>query len=130
LKLGRPDEALSVLTVVRERRDTWPEAALAASIYYALGRYEPAVRMAQKAKAEMQREYLSNPKMGGVVLTLAAAEGRLGRLPRAKAALADFNAAVPGIDTIPAIKKWMHPAADLAGYEPLYEGLRLVGIPD
>ena len=45
-------------------------------------------------------------------------------------ALADFNAAVPGVDTIPAIKKWMHPVADLAGYEPFYEGLRLAGVAD
>lgn len=29
-----------------------------------------------------------------------------------------------------AIKKWMHPAADLAGYEPLFEGLRLAGVSD
>jgi len=47
-----------------------------------------------------------------------------------KEALTDFKAAVPGVDTIPAIKKWMHPAADLAGYEPLYDGLRLAGVPD
>ena len=45
-------------------------------------------------------------------------------------ALADFNAAVPGVDTIPAIKKWMHLGAELAGYDPLYEGLRLAGVGD
>jgi hypothetical protein len=65
-----------------------------------------------------------------VSLTLIAAEGRLGRLPRAKAALADFKAAVPDVDTISAMKQWMHPAADLAGYEPLFAGLRLAGVGD
>jgi adenylate cyclase len=128
LKLGRPQEALAVQNVVRDRRDHWSVAATLAAIHYELGQYEQAAEFAQKAKAEMRREELANPKMGPVVLTLAAAEARLGRLPRAKMALADFNAAVPGIDTMPAIRKWMHPSADLAGYEPLYEGLRLAGV--
>jgi hypothetical protein len=61
---------------------------------------------------------------------LVAAEARLGRLSRAKAAMADFNAAVPTARTMSAIKKWMHPGADLADYEPLFEGLRLAGVPD
>jgi hypothetical protein len=26
------------------------------------------------------------------------------------------------------IKKWMHPSADLADFEPLYDGLRLAGV--
>jgi hypothetical protein len=63
-------------------------------------------------------------------LTLVAAEARLGHLSRAKAALADFNAAAPGVQTVSAIKKWMHPGAELAGYEPLFEGLRLAGVPE
>jgi hypothetical protein len=54
----------------------------------------------------------------------------MGRLSRAKVALADFNAAMPGITTIAAIRKWMHPGAELAGYEPLFDGLRLAGVPD
>ena len=101
-----------------------------AAIHYELGQYEQAAQSAQKAKAEMRREELSNPRFGAVGLTLIAAEGRLGREPRAKAALADFNAAVPGVDTISSMKKWIHPAADLAGYEPLYEGLRMAGVAD
>jgi len=63
-------------------------------------------------------------------LTLVAAEGRLGRRARAQAALADFKAAVPSVDTISAMKQWMHPAADLADYEPLFAGLRLAGVGD
>jgi tetratricopeptide (TPR) repeat protein len=130
LKLGKLQEALVAQNAVRERRDHWSDAALAASIHYALEQYGLAAQMAQKAKAEMRREELANPRMGPVVLTLAAAEARTGRSGSAKVALADFNAAVPGVDTISAIKKWMHPAADLAGYEPLYEGLRLAGVGD
>ena len=48
----------------------------------------------------------------------------------AKAALTEFNAIVPGVQIISAIKKWMHPAADLAGNESLFNGLRLAGISD
>lgn len=76
----------------------------------------------------MDPEYLRNPKSGAVSLTLIAAEARLGHVAQAKTAMADFNAAVPDVQTISTIKKWMHPAADLAGYEPLFEGLRLAGI--
>jgi len=130
LKLGKLHEALTTVNVVRERRDQWPDAALAAAIHYELGQYEQAAELAQKAKTEMWREELANPRLGAVGLTLAASDARLGRLQRVKEALTDFKAAVPGVDTIPAIKKWMHPAADLAGYEPLYDGLRLAGVPD
>ena len=126
LKLGKPQEALTALNDILERRDwQWQELALAAAIHYELDLYERAAQLAQKAKTQMKREELSNPRLGAVGLTLVAAEGRLGRVPRAKAALAEFNAAVPGVDTIGAMKKWMHPAADLAGYEPLFDGLRL-----
>jgi hypothetical protein len=43
----------------------------------------------------MSREELSNPRLGALNLTLIAAEGRLGRRSRAKAACADVKAAVP-----------------------------------
>jgi len=86
--------------------------------------------MARKAITELDSESLGNPRLGAVALTLVAAEACLGHLSRAKAALADFNAAVPGVQTVSAIKKWMHPGADLAGYEALFEGLRLAGAPD
>jgi tetratricopeptide (TPR) repeat protein len=130
LKLGKPQEAQVAMNVVRGRRDHWSDAALAASIHYALEQYGPAAQMAQKAKAEMRREELANPRMGPIVLTLAAAQAKIGRTGSATVAITDFNAAVPGVNTIPAIKKWMHPAADLAGYEPLYDGLRLAGVPE
>ena len=131
LKLGRPAEALDSLNQVRDRRDWgWREVALAASIYYVLAKDELAVQMAQQAKTQMNREELSNARLGAVSLTLVAAEGRLRRPSRAKAALADFKAAVPDVDTISAMKRWLHPAADLAVYEPLFAGLRLAGVGD
>jgi len=131
LKLGKPAEALNSLHQVRDHREWgWREAALAASIYYVLAQDELAVQMAQQAKTQMNREELSNPRLGALSLTLVAAEGRLGRRSRAKAALADFKAAVDNVDTISAMKQWMHPAADLADYEPLFAGLRLAGVGD
>ena len=130
LKLGRPQEALAPVDQLVARDDQGETAALAAAVHYALVQYEPSAKLAQKAAATMSREDLSNSRSGPVRLTLVAAEARLGRSARAKAALADFNAAVPGVQTISAIKKWMHTAADLAGYEPLFDGLRLAGVAD
>jgi adenylate cyclase len=128
-KLGRPQEALPAVNELLERgvEGTLP---LAAAIHYQLAHFEPAAQMAREAITNLDSDSLGNSRLGAVALTLVAAEARLGNLSRAKAALADFNAAVPGVRTISAIKKWMHPGADLAGYEPLYEGLRLAGVPD
>ena len=53
---------------------------------------------------------------------------RLGHPERAKIALDDFKTTLPNIKTLSDIKKWLHPAADLADFEPLYEGLRLAGV--
>jgi adenylate cyclase len=128
LKLGRAREAQGALAAVIELRDQWDDVALAASIAYSLGDYERSAQFAQQAKAEMSREELRSRRYGAVALTLTAAEARLGRTARAKAAYADFVASVPDATTIAAIRKWIHPAADLAGYEPLYEGLRLAGV--
>jgi hypothetical protein len=36
--------------------------------------------------------------------------------------------ALPAADSISAIRKWINPRADLAGFEPLYEGLKLAGV--
>lgn len=65
---------------------------------------------------------------GTVRLTLIASEARLGHAARAKAALADFTTTLPQVTTIAAMKKWVHPSADLADFEPLYDGLRLAGV--
>jgi tetratricopeptide (TPR) repeat protein len=130
LKLGRPQEALPIVTEVVEGMGREEVAGLKAAIHYELAQYDLAARMAQMAVTQLDRESLGNPRIGAVGLTLVAAEARLGQLARAKVALADFNAAVPEVKTIAAIKKWMHPGANLAGYEPLYDGLRLAGVPD
>jgi hypothetical protein len=130
LKLGRPQEALPAVNEVIERMGRDEVSAMAAAIHYELAQYELAAKMAQRAITKMDREDLKNPRSGAVGLTLVAAEARLGHLARAKAALADFNAAVPDVKTIAAMKKWIHPGAFLAGYEPLFDGLRLAGVPD
>jgi len=130
LKLGRPQEALPAVNALLVRDEYWETLALAAAVNYQLAQYELAAQMAQKATATMSPEELGNRRYGAVRLTLVAAEARLGHASRAKIALADFNTAVPGVQTISEIKKWMHPAADLADYDPLFEGLRLAGVPD
>jgi tetratricopeptide (TPR) repeat protein len=129
LKLSRPQEALTAVNELLEHglEEVLP---LAAAVHYQLAHFELAAQMARKAITNLDSDSLGNPRLGAVALTLVAAEARLGHLSRAKVALADFNAAVPGVQTIPAIRKWMHPGADLAGYEPLFEGLRLAGVPD
>ena len=128
LKLQRPREALAAIDEVLDRRDSQAETALAAAIHYELAQDELASKLAQKAMTQMDREESSNPRWGAVALTRVAAEARLGHRARAKVAMADFNAAVPSVQTISAVRQWMHPAADLAGYEPLFEGLRLAGV--
>jgi len=129
LKLGRPQEALPAVNELLEwgLEEMLP---LAAAVHYQLAHFEPAAQMARKAITNLDSDSRGNPRAGAVALTLVAAEARLGRLSRAKAAMADFNAAVPTARTMSAIKKWMHPGADLADYEPLFEGLRLAGVPD
>ncbi len=67
---------------------------------------------------------------GGIQLTRIASEAHLSHSDRAKAALDDFRTTVPNAKTIADIKKWLHPSADLADFEPLYAGLRLAGIND
>ena len=129
LKLGRPQEALTTANEYLERGGE-EISELAAAVNYQLAHFELAAQMARKAITELDSDSLSNPRLGAVGLTMVAAEARLGHLSRAKLALADFNAAVPGVRTISAIRKWMHPGAELAGYEPLFEGLRLAGVLD
>jgi len=46
------------------------------------------------------------------------------------AARADLDATVPNTRTIAAIKKWMYTTADLAGFEQLFDGIRLAGVKD
>jgi tetratricopeptide (TPR) repeat protein len=131
LRLGRAKEALPITQGLMARYPTqWAGlTALGADIQYALGDYAAAVQLGRNALPRMSAEDLRSP-VYGAQLTLAAAEARLGQLDAAKATLADFYAAVPKVTTIPQMKQWLHPTADLYGFEPLFEGLRLAGVKD
>jgi hypothetical protein len=103
---------------------------LVADVRYALGDYAGAAQLAANATARMSETDLKNPIDGTVRLTQVAAEAKLGHREQAAAALEDFKTTVPNVTTIAQIKKWMYATADLTGYEPLYEGLRLAGIKE
>lgn len=132
LRLGRASEALPIVDGLTARYPTRHHAirALAAAVHYTIGDYPAAASLAQNAATQLSDEQLRSPVAGPVRLTLAAAEARLGHMDRARAALADFDAAVPHTQTIAAIKKWMYVTADLSGSEQLFEGLRLAGVKD
>jgi TolB-like protein len=106
----------------------WEVLSGVADIYFAQGDYARAAQMAQKATAQMSEPQLRDRVSGGIQLTRIASEARLGHGERAKAALTDFTTTLPDVRTITAIKKWLHPSADLADFEPLYDGLRLAGV--
>jgi tetratricopeptide (TPR) repeat protein len=106
----------------------WVNQSTVADIYFAQGDYARAAPLAQKAAAQMNQTDLRDRVTGCIQLTRIASEARLGRIDRAKIALGDFTTTLPNIKTISDIKKWLHPSADLADFEPLYEGLRLAGI--
>ncbi len=131
LRLGRAKEALPITQGLMARYPTqWAElTALGADIQYALGDYAAAVQLGRNALPRMSAEALRSP-VNGTQLTLAAAEARLGQLDAARATLADFYAAVPKVTTITQMKQWLHPTADLYGFEPLFAGLRLAGVKD
>jgi tetratricopeptide (TPR) repeat protein len=131
LRLGRAKEALAIAQGLLARYPTqWPGlAALGADIQYALGDYPAAVQLARNAVPRMSEEDLRSP-VYATRLTLAAAEARIGQLDAAKATLADFNASVPNVTTIAQMKQWLHPTADLYGFDPLFAGLRLAGVRD
>jgi tetratricopeptide (TPR) repeat protein len=131
LKLGRPKEALAPASAAYDRHpDRAGRAALLAAIDYELEDYSNAARLAQKATAEMSKAQLSNPNDGTVRLTLIAAAAHLHDDATEKTALADLTTSVPALTSLTAVRKWMYPEASLYGYEPLFEGLRLAGLPD
>ena len=63
-------------------------------------------------------------------LTLIAAAAQLQHEAIKKSALADLADSVPTLTSLGAIRKWMSPQAGLYGYEPLFDSLRLAGIPE
>jgi tetratricopeptide (TPR) repeat protein len=132
LRLGRAKEAQPIAEdMARRYPDKWPGiTALAADVRYALGDYTGAAQLAANATARMSDTELKNPIDGTVRLTEIAAEARLGHREQATAGFEDFKATVPKVTTITQIRKWMYPTADLYGYEPLFEGLRLGGVKE
>ena len=132
LKLHRAPEALPIIDalVARDPNRYSSLEGLASAIHYAVGDYAAAAQLARTSTARMREDQLRSPVSGTVRLTLAAAEAQLGHRDRAQAALADFDGSVPNVKTIAAMKKWVWPTAALAGYEPLYDGLRKAGVPE
>jgi tetratricopeptide (TPR) repeat protein len=130
LKLGRPKEALApAMAAYNHHSDESDEAALLAAIDYELDDYAKAAQLAQQSAAEMSKLQLSNPKAGSVRLTLIAAAAHLHDDATAKSALVDLANAAPGVTSIDAVRKWIHPQANLYGYKPLFDDLRLAGLP-
>jgi tetratricopeptide (TPR) repeat protein len=132
LKLNRASEALPIIDALVARAPNKYSSleGLAAAIHYAVGDYAAAAQLARISTARMREDQLRSPVSGTVRLTLAAAEAQLGHRDRAQAAMADFDSSVPNLKTISALKKWIWPTAALAGYEPLYDGLRKAGVPE
>ena len=120
-------QALAEGLLARNPSD-WVNQSTVADIYFAQGDYARAAQLAQKAAAQMRETDLRDRVSGCIQLTRIASEARLGHSDRAKIALGDFTTTLPDVKTITAIKKWLHPSADLADFEPLYDGLRLAGI--
>jgi hypothetical protein len=73
---------------------------------------------------------LRDRSSGTVRLLQISAEAQLGHADRARAALADFTMLLPELKSLAAIRKWVHPSADLADFEPLYAGLAKAGVKD
>jgi TolB-like protein len=129
LRLRQLKEAQELAEGLLARYPTdWAVQSTVANIYFAQGDYARAAPMAQKATAQMSKSELRDRVSGCIQLTRIAAEARLGRAERAKTALDDFKTNLPDVKTISDIKKWLHPSADLADFEPLYEGLRLAAV--
>ena len=129
LRLGQLKEAQGLAEGLLARNASdWVNQSTVANIYFAQGNYARAAPLAQKATAQMSQTDLRDPVSGCIQLTRIASEARLGFGDRAKIALGDFTTTLPNVKTIADIKKWLHPSADLADFEPLYEGLRLAGV--
>jgi TolB-like protein len=129
LRLRQLKEAQELAEGLLARYPTgWAVLSTVANVYFAQADYARAAQLAQKATAQMSKSDLRDRVSGCIQLTRIAAEARLGHAERAKTALDDFKTNLPDVKTIADIKKWLHPSADLADFEPLYEGLRLAGI--
>jgi TIR domain len=128
--VGGTAPAVTAAAAVRAPRypSYWGASALAGDIAYAQGDYARAAELSQKSVAQMTEPELRDRVDGAIRLTLIASEARLGHAAKAKAAWADFTTTLPEVTSLTAVRKWMHASADLAEFEPLYEGLRIAGV--
>ena len=129
LKLDRPKEALVLIDQALLEAASSGNRALAASIHFRLGNYARSAEFAQKAIAEMNSHDLGHPTVP-VVLVRAASEARTNQPGKARAAVDQFLALHPAVNTITLLKKWQDPRAELYGYPPLYEALHKAGLPE
>jgi len=131
LRLGRLQEAKALVDAALPRYPSnWNALELSGDVYFALADYATAAQLARKAVAHMEPADLRDRVTGSTRLTLIASEAYLGHADKAKEALGDLTAALPNLTTLAAIRKWVHPSADLADSDALYEGLRLAGVKD
>jgi len=132
VKTGRPKEALPLVDeLVAQDPDGYSDRlATASAVHYAVGDYEAAASLAERAIALLRPNEQTSPLHADVRLTLVAAEAQLGHAERARRALEDFWAAVPNVKTNRDIRRWLKPYSDLEGFEPLYTGLSRAGVPD
>ena len=129
-KLGKSKEALALIKDLMRQDPSRIDRSFLAALYYSLDQNAEAADSARKAAVELNKTELAHPASGGIRLIQAAADARLGHIQQARAALADFYSAVPNVQTISEIKKWLNRDFDLAGYEPFFVGLRKAGVPD
>jgi TolB-like protein len=131
LRLGKLKEAKAIVDeVLPHYPNNWSALQIAGDVHFAMGDYATAALLARKAVAQMQAADLRDRVSGSIRLTLIAAEANLGHSDRAKEALGDLTSALPNLTTLTAIRKWVHPSADLADSDALYAGLRLAGVKD
>ena len=102
-----------------------------ADLFILRGRYEDALSVAESILSRNpQSAYGISMKSTALLKLGRPAEAHLDHADRARAALADLQVLVPRLTTLSAVRQWIRPNADLAGYEPLYAGLKLAGLPD
>lgn len=130
IKSGRPAEALPAILAALAEDNSIGNRLRASATQFMLERHAEAATLAQKATAEMDKSERADPFLASAFLIRAASNANLGRMPQSKAALDDFDASVARVRTISDIRKWMDPRAELAGYEPLYAGLRRAGVAE
>jgi TolB-like protein/tetratricopeptide (TPR) repeat protein len=131
LRLRRLKEAKAIMDGLLPRYpNLWIVQGIAGEVDFAMGDYANAAQLAQKAVAQMGEPELRDRSSGTVRLLQISAEAQLGHADRARAALADFTMLLPELKSLAAIRKWVHPSADLADFEPLYAGLAKAGVKD